>query len=257
VPGLVITEAAWQAAAAAQNGFCPNYSDGDGSTTFRAPFYGRYFGAAVTDEEANTWAGDAIRNITGSFQPGRNGIVYTGVALAQGAFIADNEYSSSTVYSGGTLSIPTRLNLDASRVVPTASENRPKTCYLNVYIHAHDVAAPLSEAQTQEILNALNGKLGQDDLGPFADFSAEEKFIGRYWIDGKKIYRKAEPGDVPGSFYYPTNEPCAWRWDGAAWAKVTAEEQAAARRAEIMAELDEIDRAAQLRAELRGLEGEA
>jgi hypothetical protein len=82
------------------------------------------------------------------------------------------------------------VNFDASAVVPTAAENRPKTCYLNVYIHAHDVAAPLSEAQTQEILNALNGKLGPDDLGPFAAFSAEEKFTGQYWLDGKKVYRK-------------------------------------------------------------------
>jgi hypothetical protein len=48
---------------------------------------------------------------------------------------------------------------------------------------------------------------------------------------------EAEPGDVPGSFYYPTNsvteapptlEPGAWRWNGTAWAEVTPEEIATA-----------------------------
>jgi hypothetical protein len=63
---------------------------------------------------------------------------------------------------------------------------------------------------------------------------------------------EAEPGDVPGSFYYPTNsvteapptlEPGAWRWNGTAWAEVTAEEQAAARLAGLKAALAANDRA--------------
>ncbi|GHV57099.1 hypothetical protein FACS189460_3060 [Deltaproteobacteria bacterium] len=157
--GLVIAEADWQAQAAAQNGFCPLYSDGDGSATFRAPFYGRYFGAAATDDEVGTWAGDAIRNITGGIRP-------TLSANANGAFAGTNEATAGLTATGGSFgpSAWGATSFDASRVVPTANENRPKTCYLAIYIHAHDVATTLAQAETQEVLNALNGKVDKAEF---------------------------------------------------------------------------------------------
>jgi hypothetical protein len=169
--GLVKSEADWQTLAAAQDGFCQYYSDGDGEETFRVPCYGRYFGNAVADEEVNTWAGDAIRNITGT--------IYASSDSSSTWFFgqADGVFATSTKTANKAPSLPTptaalraeSVNMDTSRQVPTAAENRPKTVYLSVYIHAYDSVINPVAASAEGIMNALNGKLDKTYLtsGPY------------------------------------------------------------------------------------------
>ena len=115
------------------------YGAGDGSTTFNLPDLrgefmrgwddgrgidsGRAFGSAQ---------GDAIRNITGSIDTGsHNGQQLFDEATAKGALsISRRQWKKWTGDSGDGGNNPAAFDFDASRVVPTAAENRPRNIAL-------------------------------------------------------------------------------------------------------------------------------
>lgn len=115
------------------------YGAGDGRNTFNLPDLrgefmrgwddgrgidrGRAFGSAQ---------GDAIRNITGSIDTGsHNGQQLFDEATAQGALaISRKQWKKWTGDSGDGGNNPAAFDFDASRVVPTASENRPRNIAL-------------------------------------------------------------------------------------------------------------------------------
>ncbi|KAF1075905.1 hypothetical protein [Halodesulfovibrio sp. MK-HDV] len=142
-------EAAWDAEAAAQDGTCGKYC-WDGGEYFILPCYTKYFAAAHGDKAAGDWAGDAIRNITGSFVAKTSG-------ASSGAF-KGTPYGDPDV--GGGSKTYTTITFDPSRVVPTAEENRPKTAYVLPCIKAFDVALNAAQLDMQALAQqvaAING----------------------------------------------------------------------------------------------------
>ncbi|MBA5602510.1 tail fiber protein [Pectobacterium aroidearum] len=71
--------------------------------------------------------GDAIRNITGTFNPGGNG-----VAVDQKLFTTGDRRGSNS----GSAADSAEIIFDASKVVPTASENRPRNIAFNYIVRA-------------------------------------------------------------------------------------------------------------------------
>lgn len=63
----VKTESEWQSIASANNGYCPYYSDGDGSTTFRVPKFAPYQQIALSSASAGTYHEAGLPNTTGFF----------------------------------------------------------------------------------------------------------------------------------------------------------------------------------------------
>ena len=53
--GWVKTEAEWQQIASANGGFCPWYSDGDGSTTFRTPKFAPFMQVAIASSSVGSY----------------------------------------------------------------------------------------------------------------------------------------------------------------------------------------------------------
>ena len=104
-----------------------NYGPGDGATTFNLPdlrgefLRGADRGRGVDVGRAiGSAQGDAIRNITG--QSSR--IPFAGGDLMSGAFVKNVEVSQPVAGAGSV--VTSGLSFDASRVVPTAAENRPR-----------------------------------------------------------------------------------------------------------------------------------
>ncbi|WP_394183359.1 phage tail protein [Marinomonas posidonica] len=107
------------------------FGTGDGSTTFTIPDLRGEFVRGLDDgigidagREIGSWQNDAIRNITGSMS-GANRGNFSG---SSGAFIKGGNtgrarLDDGSYYSGG-------FSFDASRVVPTANENRPRNIAL-------------------------------------------------------------------------------------------------------------------------------
>lgn len=118
-PTLLKTQAQWQTESTANGGICGFFSDGNGTTTFRVPNLDKAF-LRPDSRGVGSYQGDAIRNIEGKIisQPG-----YT-ITGTSGAFT----YTVATgngVNSASAGRIHT-FNFNASNVVPTANENRPK-----------------------------------------------------------------------------------------------------------------------------------
>lgn len=78
--GWVKTEAEWQEIAERDNGFCPFYSEGDGSTNFRTPKFAPYQQIAMEVAKATTYHQAGLPNSEGEFKlgsPAYYGDVYT------------------------------------------------------------------------------------------------------------------------------------------------------------------------------------
>ncbi len=151
---LVVSDTDWQKQATAQ-GSVGVYSTGDGTTTFRVPLLTDFMRGTIDPTKIGTWQGDAIRNITGKV--GGYHDIYNSLATSAvyGAFRLNGAFG----YAAGGTAKTYVYEFDASTVVPTATENRPKTLFLLPCIHAYDTIIPKAQADMQAMMTALNGKL--------------------------------------------------------------------------------------------------
>lgn len=130
----VVTDAQWV------GGMTGAYSTGDGSTTFRLPdgraafLRGGDIGLGVDPGRVvGSLQGDAIRNIWGQFRA-----VRLSGGDPQGVFYdSPNIYAGNASPGGGAHSY---TGFDASRVVPTANENRPRNIAIVWCVRAYDPA---------------------------------------------------------------------------------------------------------------------
>nr|DAK77745.1 MAG TPA: tail fiber protein [Caudoviricetes sp.] len=100
----------------------------------------RFIRNAAGGLAVGTQQGDAIRNITGSIDTGsHNGQQLFDEATATGALaISRRQWKKWTGDSGDGDNNPAAFDFDASRVVPTASENRPKAIAMVLCIKAQN-----------------------------------------------------------------------------------------------------------------------
>ncbi|HGT8263109.1 TPA: phage tail protein [Escherichia coli] len=84
--------------------------------------------------------GDAIRNITGTFGDGETAVnASISFYRADGVFVTQKKIRNTignTTIIADTPNNPYLINFDASRVVPTASENRPRNIAFNYIVRA-------------------------------------------------------------------------------------------------------------------------
>nr|WP_118813962.1 pyocin knob domain-containing protein [Neisseria lactamica] len=100
----------------------------------------RFIRNAANGLAVGTKQGDAIRNITGKIDSGnRSNEQLFDTAVPEGAFGIDTARKNWTYDAGdGGNDRPSAITFDASRVVPTAAENRPKALVLKLCIKAAD-----------------------------------------------------------------------------------------------------------------------
>ncbi len=160
----LISEAEWQAQAAVQESV-GYYSSGDGSTTFRLPRlldYGRGGLAA----EVGQWQGDAIRNITGSIYPSNvTGGAYISMSSPVGALKYKSNSDGRTLTETGTGNYPCGISFDASLVVPTAAENRPKTIRMLYCVKAFDAGTNQGLVDIGALAAETANKIDKSDQG--------------------------------------------------------------------------------------------
>lgn len=111
--------------------------------------------------------GDAIRNITGKIDSGsRSNEQLFDTAVPEGAFGIDKARKNWTYDGDGSGNDrPSAITFDASRVVPTADENRPKALVLKLCIKAADT---LGEAVFWIKSHGETANAGQLDAGTLA-----------------------------------------------------------------------------------------
>ena len=127
---LVKTQAQWQAEATANGGICGFFSGGNGTTTFRVPNLDKAF-LRPDSRGVGSYQIDAIRNIVGETGFYKAAIIDDDFAITAAptgvlAATATSNYSTLDSAQHSVLRDRKGLRFDASLVVPTANENRPK-----------------------------------------------------------------------------------------------------------------------------------
>ena len=130
------------------------YSPGDGATTFRVPKVDdRFIRGKSGTRAVGLVEEDAIRNITGElWAKAATTIGFDGTKT--GAFFRKTLTPNGIVnnisgYSGGS------AGFDASRVVPTANENRPKALTMLPCIKAYDVISDPNVLNAVAVVNEI------------------------------------------------------------------------------------------------------
>ncbi|AUR84730.1 hypothetical protein NVP1063O_063 [Vibrio phage 1.063.O._10N.261.45.C7] len=114
------------------------YGDGDGSTTFSLPnwYLGHFARGNPAGVALGETQGDTIRNILGAFSGGNN-FTYSG-SEGSGAIRITGNLSAGESLDRSPLSnlysVYRGIDFDASRIVPTSNENRPKSGHITVCI---------------------------------------------------------------------------------------------------------------------------
>lgn len=110
--GWVKTEAEWKSIASSNNGYCPYYSQGDDSTTFRTPKFAPFMQIAITGAKVGNYHRAGLPNIKGRSDLGG---IYTHVNFS-GAVLTEKNVGDATgathVNAGGDQRV--KITFDAS-----------------------------------------------------------------------------------------------------------------------------------------------
>lgn len=152
--GWVKTEAEWQEIATRDNGFCPFYSDGDGSTNFRTPKFAPYQQIAMGVAQATTYHQAGLPNIKGTFNASQ---LSDGRDYATGALIVGGGVSRATPASDFDSS-QNGFSFDASKsnvIYGRSSTVQPESHEWVMCVVAYGVATNVGSVDVSNVMSAV------------------------------------------------------------------------------------------------------
>lgn len=148
--GWVKTEAEWQEIATRDNGFCPFYSEGDGSTNFRTPKFAPYQQVTMGVAQATTYHQAGLPNISGE----HDGNPW--ISTASGCF----EYlSSKKIVPTGQENATYGVRFNASRsssVYGRSTSVQPESHEWVMCVVAYGIATNVGSVDIQNVMSAVN-----------------------------------------------------------------------------------------------------
>lgn len=207
--GWVKTEAEWQEIATRDNGFCPFYSSGDGSTNFRTPKFAPYQQIALASGNAGTYHQAGVPNITGYWNTRGPEILENPTG---GAFSIE-ETSDRYGYGHSERNPSPKLKIDASRSSPVygrSSTVQPESHEWMICVVVAGQATNLGSVDVSNVMSAV--------AQVQADVSAIQKpnaYVTKTWHSGTSWYRVWSDGfieqgsvaTVGNSLYAPVTFP--------------------------------------------------
>lgn len=154
--GWVKTEAEWQEIATRDNGFCPFYSSGDGSTNFRVPRFAPYQQIAIASGNAGTYHQAGIPNITGRSDLGG---IYRSISFSGAIATVFNEGDASGathVDAGGNQKAKLTFNASNSNSIYGRSDTvQPESHEWVMCVVAYGVATNVGSVDMADVLSAI------------------------------------------------------------------------------------------------------
>ena len=155
--GWVKTEAEWQEIATRDNGFCPFYSSGDGSTNFRVPRFAPYQQIAIASGNAGTYHQAGIPNITGRSDLGG---IYSSISFSGAIDTVSNEggaTGATHVNAGGNQKVKLTFNASNSNFIYGRSDTvQPESHEWVMCVVAYGVATNVGAVDIQNVMSAVN-----------------------------------------------------------------------------------------------------
>lgn len=186
--GWVKTEAEWQEIAERDNGFCPFYSSGDGSTNFRTPKFALYQQVAKKVAQTTTYHKAGLSNITGY----RNTRGPEMISNAAGGAFSIEGSSDNFGYGHISGGLSPKLNINASSSSPVygrSSTVQPEPHEWVMCVVAYGVATNVGSVDIQNVMSAVNAVQAQVDEIPTPKAYVTETHVSgtqgyRVWSDG-------------------------------------------------------------------------
>lgn len=189
--GWVKTEAEWQEIVTRDNGFCPFYSDGDGSTNFRTPKFAPYQQIAMEIAKATAYHQAGIPNVEGD--TGINVGSIPSSTPSSGAF-----YHKTTTIEhlvGSSYNIKPAILFDASRnskVYGASDTVTPESHSWVMCVVAYGIATNVGSVDIQNVMSAVNAVQAKVD----SKLEAGTVHITETWksTESSSWYRKWSDG---------------------------------------------------------------
>ena len=205
--GWVKTEAEWQKIAERDNGSCPFYSDGDGSTNFRTPMFASYQQIAMDVDQATAYHEAGIPNISGSFNA-------RGIELASetfkgtGCFYLDMDFpftdsiSGHQTYStGGGIGFSARAS---NKVYGKSTTVQPESHEWVMCVVAYGIATNVGSVDIQNVMSAVNAVQAQVGAIP-----TPNAYVTKTWHSGTSWYRVWSDGFIEQGGSYTSSDSSA------------------------------------------------
>ena len=151
--GWVKTESKWNSIASANGGYCPYYSTGDGSTTFRTPKFAPFMQVAIASENVGTYHRAGLPNIKGDLPVGEKSDVAN--VQMSGAFYQDGTNTNRGLSSD---SDNRQAHFDASRSNPIygrSSTVQPESCEWMICVVVMGMATNIGSADVADVMQAV------------------------------------------------------------------------------------------------------
>lgn len=197
--GWVKTEAEWQKIATRDNGFCPFYSSGDGSTDFRTPKFAPYQQVAMGVAQTTTYHQAGLPNITGRVydKSGSNSPAWTihpENTETSGAFRIGAEGGRTGSGTSNNGEYAKDFNFDASRsnIIYGASDTvQPESHEWVMCVVAYGIATNVGSVDIQNVMSAVNAVQAQ-----VGEIPTPKVYVTKTWKSGAQWYRIWSDGRV-------------------------------------------------------------
>lgn len=219
--GWVKTEAEWQEIATRDNGFCPFYSLGDGSTNFRTPKFAPYQQVTLASDSVGVYHQAGLPNITGSVSVsgGEYDLSRTsGEFVSVGALTASSHSTSTwTGYENVSGRYWNELSIAASNSDKTygrSSTVQPEAHEWIVCVVACGVATKVGSVDIQNAIAAVNAAQAAANAAQAAANAVQDQvnrlplpraYVTETFVSGTQGYRIWSDGFIEqwGKVYVP------------------------------------------------------
>lgn len=189
--GWVKTETEWQSIAKANGGYCPYYSQGDGSTTFRTPKFAPFMQVAIASGDVGKYHKAGLPNIQGRSDLGG---IYSSATFS-GAITTEKNVGDATgathVNAGGDQRV--KLTFDASNSNSTygrSSTVQPESHEWMICVVVAGQATNIGSVDVGDVMSAVAQV--QASVSAIKD----KPYITQTWSNGTSWYRKYSDGFI-------------------------------------------------------------
>ena len=189
--GWVKTETEWQSIAKANGGYCPYYSQGDGSTTFRTPKFAPFMQVAIASGDVGKYHKAGLPNIRGRSDLGG---IYASATFS-GAITTEKNVGDATgathVNAGGDQRV--KLTFDASNSNSTygrSSTVQPESHEWMICVVVAGQATNIGSVDVGDVMSAVAQV--QASVSAIKD----KPYITQTWSNGTSWYRKYSDGFI-------------------------------------------------------------
>ena len=208
--GWVKTETEWQSIASANEGYCPYYSQGDGSTTFRTPKFAPFMQVAIASWDVGKYYKAGLPNINGRSDIGG---IFSHVNFS-GAITTEKNTGDATgathVNAGGDQRVKITFNASNSNAIYGRSDTvQPKAHNWMICVVVAGQATNIGSVDVGNVMSAVaqaQASVSAVEAKPILNAKA---YITETWSNGTSWYRKYSDGWIEQGGYVNPGRNCA------------------------------------------------